>query len=142
MELTAVVEALKALKEPCHVVLYTDSQYLQKGITRWIHKWKRNGWKTSGKEPVKNRELWEALDRLVQRHHVEWRWIAGHAGHRENEICDALARAAIPKIPPMTEIEGSVLDVGFPGHGESPVGAVVRVRVILGRYRSERTFAR
>ncbi|MGQ9797161.1 ribonuclease HI [Desulfosoma sp.] len=96
MELTAVVEALKALKEPCHVVLYTDSQYLQKGMTQWIHKWKKNGWKTSGREPVKNRDLWEALDQLVQKHRVEWHWVAGHAGHRENEICDTLARAAIP----------------------------------------------
>ncbi len=97
MELTAVVEALKALKEPSRVVLYTDSLYLQKGMSEWIHKWKKNGWKTSDKRPVKNRELWEALDRLAQRHRVEWRWIEGHAGHRENEICDALARAAIPK---------------------------------------------
>lgn len=97
MELTAVVEALKSLKEPCHVLLHTDSQYVQKGITEWIHRWKKNGWKNAKKEPVKNRELWEALDRLVEIHRVEWRWVRGHEGHRENEICDALARAAIPK---------------------------------------------
>ena len=97
MELTAVVEALKVLKRPCRVTVYTDSRYVQQGITQWLAKWKKNGWKTSAKEPVKNRELWEALDRLAQEHQVEWRWIAGHAGHPENEICDALARAAIPK---------------------------------------------
>ncbi len=96
MELTAVVEALKALKEPCRVLLFTDSQYVQKGITQWIQTWKKNGWKTSKKEPVKNRELWEELDRLASVHQVEWRWIKGHEGQRENEICDALARAAIP----------------------------------------------
>ncbi|MEJ5347621.1 MAG: ribonuclease HI [Desulfosoma sp.] len=96
MELTAVVEALKALKEPCRVLLFTDSQYVQKGITQWIHTWKKNGWKTSKREPVKNRELWEELDRLASVHQVEWRWIKGHEGQRENEICDALARAAIP----------------------------------------------
>lgn len=95
MELTAVIEALKALKEPCHVVVYTDSQYLQKGITQWIHRWKKNGWKTAAKEPVKNRQLWQELDRLTQRHRVEWRWVRGHSGHPENERCDALARAAI-----------------------------------------------
>ncbi|WP_212636964.1 ribonuclease HI [Desulfacinum hydrothermale] len=94
MELTAVIEALKALKEPCHVVVHTDSQYLQKGITQWIHRWKKNGWKTATKEPVKNKELWLELDRLTQRHQVEWRWVRGHSGHPENERCDALARAA------------------------------------------------
>jgi ribonuclease HI len=95
MELTAVVEAIRALKEPCHVILHTDSKYLKEGITRWIHKWKRNGWKTSAREPVKNRDLWEALDRATQRHDVEWFWVRGHSGHPDNERCDQLARDAI-----------------------------------------------
>lgn len=95
MEMTAVIEALHALKEACHVVVCTDSQYLRDGITSWIHKWKRNGWQTSGKEPVKNKDLWVALDEAVRRHAVEWIWVKGHAGHPENERCDALARRAI-----------------------------------------------
>ena len=95
MELTAVVEALRAIKEPCHVILYTDSRYLKDGITGWIHKWKRNNWKTSTKEPVKNKDLWEALDEAAQRHDIEWHWVKGHAGHPENERCDQLARKAI-----------------------------------------------
>lgn len=95
MEMAAVIEALRALKEPCDVVICTDSQYLRNGITSWIHKWKRNGWRTSGKEPVKNKDLWEALDEAAQSHSVEWKWVKGHAGHPENERCDALARQAI-----------------------------------------------
>lgn len=95
MELTAVVEALRALKEPCHVVLYTDSMYLRDGITSWIVKWKKNGWKTSSRQPVKNKDLWEALDEAAQRHSIEWKWIKGHVGHPENERCDQLARDAI-----------------------------------------------
>lgn len=98
MELAAVVEALGALKEPCHVDLYTDSRYLKDGITRWIHKWKRNGWKTAGKEPVKNQDLWEAMDKAACEHQIEWHWIKGHAGHSENERCDALARNAIRQL--------------------------------------------
>lgn len=97
MELTAVVEALRALKEPCRVVLYTDSMYLRDGITSWISKWKKNGWKTSGKQPVKNRDLWESLDQAAKVHSIEWKWIKGHAGHPENERCDQLARDAIRK---------------------------------------------
>ena len=96
MELTAVIEALRALKEPCRVAIHTDSQYLKNGITQWIHKWKRNGWKTAGKEPVKNQDLWEALDLASQRHSIEWRWVRGHVGHPENERCDQLARNARP----------------------------------------------
>jgi ribonuclease HI len=95
MELMAVIEALRALKEPCSVNLYTDSQYLKNGITSWIHAWKRNGWKTSTKEPVKNRDLWEELDELSQKHHIRWHWVPGHQGHPENERCDVLARSAI-----------------------------------------------
>jgi len=95
MEMTAVIQALGALKQPCNVKIYTDSQYLKDGITKWIRKWKRNGWLTSGKEPVKNRDLWEALDAAVQEHAVEWHWVRGHQGHPENERCDELARTAI-----------------------------------------------
>lgn len=95
MELKAAIEALAALKRPCRVVLTTDSQYVREGITKWIHGWKRNGWKTADKKPVKNVELWQALDEGVKRHQVEWRWIKGHAGHAENERADELARAAI-----------------------------------------------
>ncbi len=95
MEMRAVIEALKMLKERCRVRLHTDSQYLKNGITRWIHGWKRNGWVTSEKLPVKNRELWEELDKLSQRHEIEWVWVRGHAGHPENERCDELARNEI-----------------------------------------------
>lgn len=97
MELTAVVEGLRALKQPCQINIYTDSRYLKDGITSWIHKWKRNGWKTSNKTPVKNQELWEALDAASQKHDIEWHWIKGHAGHPENERADQLAREAIFK---------------------------------------------
>ncbi len=95
MEMTAVVEALRALKEPCRVRITTDSRYLRDGITRWIQRWKRNGWLTADRESVKNRDLWEALDAVVQKHQVEWRWVRGHRGHPENERCDELARKAI-----------------------------------------------
>ena len=95
MELTGVIEALRALKEPCHVIITTDSRYLKDGITGWIHTWKRNGWKTSRKEAVKNKDLWEALDEAAQRHEIEWHWIKGHSGHAENERCDRLAQEAI-----------------------------------------------
>lgn len=95
MELTAVVEALRALKERCRVTVYTDSRYLRDGITSWIQRWKRNGWKTAAKTAVKNQDLWEALDRICQKHQVEWRWVKGHAGHPENERADELAREAI-----------------------------------------------
>lgn len=95
MEMTAVLEALKVLKEPCQVTIYTDSQYLRDGITKWIIKWKENGWKTANKLPVKNRDLWEALDQAIQQHEVNWVWIKGHNAHPENERCDELARTAI-----------------------------------------------
>ena len=98
MELQAAIEALKALKEPCVVDLYTDSQYLRQGITQWIHNWKRNGWKTSDKKPVKNQELWTELDALVQTHSINWHWLKGHAGHPENERCDELARNEIDRL--------------------------------------------
>jgi len=98
MELQAAIAALSALKRPCAVILTTDSQYVKGGITGWIFGWKRNGWKTADKKPVKNIDLWQALDEAVQRHHVEWRWIKGHAGHAENERADELARAAIAEL--------------------------------------------
>jgi ribonuclease HI len=92
MELTAAIEALSALKRPSRVELHTDSQYLRQGITQWIHGWKRNGWRTADKQPVKNAELWRALDELIRRHQVDWRWVRGHSGHDVNERADALAR--------------------------------------------------
>jgi len=97
MELTAVVEGLRALKESCELDIYTDSRYLKDGITSWIHKWKKNGWKTSSKSSVKNKDLWEALDVASQKHSIAWHWIKGHAGHPENERADQLARDAIAK---------------------------------------------
>jgi ribonuclease HI len=96
MELTAVIRALEALKQPSRVKLYTDSQYVQKGIQEWIHSWKRNGWKTADKKPVKNKELWVELDELRRSHDIEWHWVKGHAGHPENERADALANRGIP----------------------------------------------
>lgn len=95
MELTAAIQALKALKRPCRVHLVTDSNYLKDGITTWITKWKRNGWKTASKKPVKNDDLWRALEDALQPHQVEWEWIRGHTGHPENERADKLAREAI-----------------------------------------------
>ena len=92
MELTAAIEALSALTRPSVVELHTDSQYLRQGITSWIRGWKRNGWRTADKKPVKNVELWQALEPLIERHKVDWRWVRGHAGHDMNERADALAR--------------------------------------------------
>lgn len=95
MELTAAIEALSALKAPCRVDLTTDSRYVQQGITKWLVGWKRNGWKTSQKVPVKNQALWQALDALVQKHEVHWHWVKGHSGHKENDWADRLANEAI-----------------------------------------------
>ena len=95
MELRAAIEALAALREPCRVDVYTDSVYVKDGITRWLPGWKAKGWRTASKSPVKNRDLWEALDALVQRHDVTWHWVRGHAGNPENERADALAREAL-----------------------------------------------
>jgi ribonuclease HI len=91
MEMTAVIEALAALEPGREVDLYTDSQYVQKGISEWIHNWKRRGWKTADKQPVKNVDLWMKLDALARQHRVTWHWVKGHAGHPENERADALA---------------------------------------------------
>lgn len=93
MELQAAIQALAALNQACEIVFYTDSQYLRQGIQSWIHGWKRNGWKTSTKEPVKNADLWQQLDAQAGRHRIEWRWLKGHAGHPLNERCDARANA-------------------------------------------------
>jgi ribonuclease HI len=95
MELRAATEALLALKRPCCAELHTDSEYLRKGITEWIGKWKQNGWKTSDRKPVKNADLWMKLDEARQRHKVDWRWVKGHAGEPENERADELARAGL-----------------------------------------------
>ncbi len=91
MELMAAIEGLKALTKPCSVILTTDSQYVRKGITEWLAGWKRKNWRTSSGQPVKNQDLWQLLDEQSSRHTVDWRWIKGHAGHRENEIADQLA---------------------------------------------------
>jgi ribonuclease HI len=98
MELTAVIEALRALTRPVSVTVWTDSTYVQQGISKWIHGWKKNGWKTSAKEPVKNVDLWRALDEAVSKHEVEWRWVKGHAGHDGNERADALANRGIDQL--------------------------------------------
>ncbi len=95
MELQAAIEGLKALNEKCAVTLTTDSTYVKNGINQWIAGWKKNGWKTSARKEVKNKELWIALDEQVGRHIVEWRWVKGHSGHRENEIADELANKGI-----------------------------------------------
>jgi ribonuclease HI len=95
MEMMAVIEALRALKEPVQARVHTDSQYVQKGISEWIHGWKRRGWKTANKEPVKNEDLWRELDRLAAQHKIEWIWVKGHAGHAENERADVLARRGV-----------------------------------------------
>jgi len=98
MELMAVIEGLRALTRSVDACVYTDSQYVQKGITEWIHGWKARGWKTAAKAPVKNVDLWQALDKEAARHKVEWRWVKGHAGHVENERADALARRGVEQV--------------------------------------------
>jgi ribonuclease HI len=95
MELTAVIEALSALKRPSRVVLHTDSQYVQKGITEWINGWKARGWRTAAKEPVKNVDLWKRLDELAGAHEIRWVWVKGHAGHDGNERADRLANKGV-----------------------------------------------
>ena len=100
MELTAVIRALEALKRHCKVRVVTDSQYVKNGITQWITKWKKNGWRTSDRKPVKNAELWLRLDELVGRHQVEWEWVRGHSGHAEHERADLLANRGIDELPP------------------------------------------
>ena len=91
MELLAAIRALEALKRPCHVMLHTDSKYVQQGISVWVHDWKKRGWKTAAKKPVKNEDLWRRLDEISGKHKVEWVWVKGHAGHAENQRADELA---------------------------------------------------
>jgi len=98
MELMGAIAALEALSERCQVVLHTDSQYLRLGITKWIGNWKRRGWKTADKEPVKNQDLWLRLESAAARHQVEWRWVKGHSGDPDNERVDALANAALDEL--------------------------------------------
>ena len=100
MELMAVIEALRTLTRPCDVVLHTDSQYVQKGISEWIHGWKARGWKTAAKAPVKNEDLWKALDAAQAEHKVDWRWVRGHNGHPGNERADVLANRGVLTVRP------------------------------------------
>lgn len=97
MELMAAIASLEALKKPVAITITTDSTYVKDGITKWIHGWKRNGWKTAAKKPVKNADLWQRLEAAAAQHEVTWAWVKGHAGHPENERADALARAGIPQ---------------------------------------------
>ena len=94
MEMTAVIEGLSSLKEPCRVLVEIDSEYVKNGITKWMDAWKRRGWRTASKQPVKNKDLWQKLDEAVSRHQVQWEWVKGHAGHADNNRCDELARQA------------------------------------------------
>ena len=98
MELTAAIEALKALSEPCQVSLTTDSTYVKDGITQWLANWKRNGWKTAAKKPVKNKDLWQTLDHESARHEIDWCWVKGHSGHPENERADRLANLGMDTV--------------------------------------------
>lgn len=98
MELTAVLSGLKTLNRPCDVVICTDSQYVKNGMESWIHNWKKNGWKTAGRQSVKNADLWQQLDEQVARHRVRWQWVKGHAGHAENERADALANRGAEQV--------------------------------------------
>jgi ribonuclease HI len=104
MELTAAIEALAALKEPCRVSLYTDSTYVRNGITEWLPAWKRRGWRTAGKKPVKNQDLWQRLEAATNGHEVDWHWVKGHAGHPGNELADALANRGLEETLSMSEI--------------------------------------
>jgi len=98
MELQAAIAALEILLSPCAVTLYTDSQYLRQGITKWLRGWKAKGWRTSTRQPVKNEDLWRRLDAVTTGHRIEWKWLKGHAGHADNERCDQLAAAEIARI--------------------------------------------
>jgi ribonuclease HI len=100
MELMGAIAALETLKRPCKVEMHVDSAYVKDGITKWIHGWKRNGWKTTDKKPVKNMELWQRLDKAILTHNISWHWVKGHAGHDENERADELARAGMAPFKP------------------------------------------
>jgi ribonuclease HI len=116
MELMAAISALEALKRPCLVDLYTDSQYLRDGIMSWIKKWKANGWRTADKKPVKNVDLWQRLEEALKRHTVRWHWVRGHAGHPMNERADQLARDAIAAIR-----AGAIGALSQPPHADKPI---------------------
>ena len=105
MELTAAIRALETLKKPCSVDLFTDSEYVRNGITSWLENWKRNGWRTSAKKPVKNADLWQQLDAAAARHDITWHWVKGHAGNEGNERADELARAGMAPFRPVTKTE-------------------------------------
>lgn len=98
MELTAAIKALEELKRPCTIDITTDSQYVRQGITLWLIKWKKNGWKTANREPVKNIDLWQQLDTITQKHYISWHWVKGHSNHPENELADQLANLAIDEL--------------------------------------------
>lgn len=108
MEMMAAIKAMDLLKEPCTITLTTDSQYVRQGITKWITNWKKRGWQTASKEPVKNVDLWQRLDTHNQTHQIDWRWVKGHSGHADNERCDDLARTA-------AEGKDLIEDNGYPG---------------------------
>lgn len=120
MELQAAIEALRILKEPCVIEFHTDSQYVRQGISQWIAGWKRNGWRTSTKQPVKNADLWRQLDTATAMHKIQWNWVKGHAGHADNERCDELANMAIAKVKALyTSAQLSALLEAFKASSES-----------------------
>jgi ribonuclease HI len=98
MELLAAIKSLASLREPCKIDIHTDSQYVQKGITTWMHAWKKRDWKKADNKPVKNADLWAELDQETHRHHITWHWVKGHSGHKENDLVDTLANKAIDKL--------------------------------------------
>ncbi len=111
MELQAAISSLAALKEPCKAILHTDSEYLRRGITEWIHGWKKNGWMTKNRQPVKNADLWQELLTMTSGHKVSWKWVKGHSGHPDNERCDQLAASEIQKVvtsKTSTELQASL----------------------------------
>ncbi|MCL2454714.1 MAG: ribonuclease HI [Micrococcales bacterium] len=114
MELTAVIEALRALNRPCQVVLHVDSTYVMNGVTRWMPGWKRNGWKTAARKPVLNQDLWQALDAELPRHDIRWTWVKGHSGDPGNERADALANRGVPTVRVDSRTGRAVLHVGRP----------------------------
>ena len=120
MELMAAIEALGALKEPCEVDLHTDSKYVMDGISKWIHGWKRNGWRTADRKPVRNAELWQALDEANRRHKVHWHWVKGHAGHAGNERADELARNGMAPFKPRPKAVAEPADAPAAGTPRTP----------------------
>jgi iron complex transport system ATP-binding protein len=132
MELLAVIEALQSLTQPVEAYVYTDSQYVQKGISEWIHSWKKRGWKTSTKEPVKNEDLWRRLDMLAAGHTLEWRWVKGHSGHPDNERVDALARAGLEQSRRVGQAVGGIVAQAVCPAGSLPVLDIKNATVYRG----------